>query len=59
MRKFFYDTLPQWIAGMLPRRVCYFTFIRVVAETTTGRYSNTVVPELTAMEAVKRWESAT
>jgi hypothetical protein len=42
--------LPRW-----PRR---WAFISVVAHATTGVYSNTIVPELGAMEALKRWEAA-
>jgi hypothetical protein len=30
-------------------------FSRVVGVATTGKYSNTIVPELTALEALKRW----
>jgi hypothetical protein len=47
--------LYQWIAYALPGRVCYWVLIRVFADVTTGKYSDTVVPELTALEALDRW----
>ncbi len=43
------------IAWLLPRRLVYFCAIRVNAHATTGIYSSQIVPELTAMDAVKRW----
>ena len=45
-----------WFVWKLPKNLVYFCAIRVVAYATTGKYSNTIVPELTAMDAVKRWE---
>jgi len=46
----------QWIANHLPVEICYFCFIRVMAYATTGAYSDTIVPELEGMEALKRFE---
>lgn len=40
---------------LLPKKVLYFAFIKVVADVTTGEYSNTVVPELYALEALDRF----
>ena len=45
----------MWLAYRLPRRAVYFAAVRLVAHATTGKYSNTVVPELTAMDALTRW----
>lgn len=45
-----------WFTWKLPKRLVYFCAIRVGAHATTGNYSNTVVPELTLMDAIKRWE---
>jgi hypothetical protein len=45
------------IAWLLPAGVVYWCAIRVVAHATTGIYGGTVVPDLTAMDALKRWES--
>lgn len=46
----------HWLARHLPRRLATWSFITVVAYATTGKYGDTVVPELSAMEALKRWE---
>ena len=51
------DRLCQWLAWRLPRRLVLWTSIRLLASATTGPYSTTVVPELTAMEALRRWDS--
>lgn len=46
-----------WLAHKLPRRLVYFAAIRLGAEVTTGRWGNTVVPELRFMDAIKRWHT--
>jgi hypothetical protein len=51
MRKKFWS----WLAYKLPRPLVYWAAIRLMAAATTGQYSSQVVPELTAMEALKRW----
>jgi len=48
--------LQIWIAHMMPRWLVYFCANRLIAHATTGQYSSTIVPELTAMEALKRWD---
>ena len=50
------EQLYQWIAWRLPRRLVTWCAIRVVAFATQGPYDETVVPELSAMDAVKRWD---
>jgi hypothetical protein len=50
------DSLIQKIAWRLPKRLVMWSYIRVVAHATTGQYSDTVVPEITATEALKRWD---
>ena len=45
-----------WLAWHLPRRLVYWCAIRVVGYATTGRYDHTIVPELTASDALQRWE---
>lgn len=45
----------MWLSKKLPKRLVYFCFIQVVAETTTGKYENTLVPSLTAMDAIARF----
>ena len=49
------DKFYQWLSFKLPRRLVYFCAIRLGAETTTGKFSNTIVPEVTFMTALKRW----
>ena len=44
------------IVWRLPRWLVYWCSIRMVAHATTGKYGNTVTPELSAMDAIKRWE---
>jgi len=43
------------IAWLLPKQLVYWCAVRVAAKATTGIYSNQVVPDLTAMDALKRW----
>lgn len=42
----------------LPKPLVYWCAIRLMAHAATGQYSDQVVPELTAMDALKRWETA-
>lgn len=49
------DGLAMKIAFVLPRRLVAWSFIRVVAEGTTGKWSETEVPELRCMDALERW----
>ncbi len=44
-----------WLAHRLPVKIRCFCFIDVMAHSTTGKYGNTIVPELTGMEAVRRF----
>ena len=46
----------RWVAWRLPRRLVMWCYIRVGAHATTGQYENTVVPELSMMDALKRWD---
>lgn len=50
------DSLKWWIAGKVPNGIKMRVFMLMIGRATTGEYDNTVVPELTAMEAIKRWE---
>ncbi len=47
-----------WIVNLLPKRIIYFCFMHVMAYSTTGKYGKTVVPDLSGMEAIKRYENA-
>jgi hypothetical protein len=52
--------LQEWlalkIAYLLPRTLVMWCAVRVMTHASTGRWSNQVVPELTCMDALKRWE---
>lgn len=48
--------LPFWIAARMPRWLVYHCAIRLGVHATTGEYSSQVVPELTFMDALQRWE---
>ena len=45
-----------WFVWKLPRSLIMWASIRLIAHATTGQYGNTVVPELTAMDALERWK---
>lgn len=49
------DKIFHFIARRLPSRLVYWCAIHLVAHATTGKYDKTVVPDLTAMDAVKRF----
>ncbi len=46
-----------FIAWMLPKELVKWCAVRLFAHATVGEYKNTIVPELTAMDALKRWET--
>lgn len=46
----------MWAAYKLPRSLVYWCAIRVGAHATVGKYSDQVVPDLTFMDALKRWD---
>ena len=50
------EKILMWLAWKLPRSLVYWAVIRVLAHATTGGYGNTVVPELTVADALRRWE---
>jgi hypothetical protein len=52
------ERIAIWIAYHLPRRVVYWATIRLGAHATTGPYSKTVVPALTVVDALQRWDRA-
>ena len=47
-----------WLAWKLPHSLAMWCAVRVFAHATQGEYGSTIVPELSAMDALKRWESA-
>ena len=44
-----------WLVKKLPKKLVYFCFMHVMAYSTTGKYGNTIVPELTGMNAIDRY----
>lgn len=46
----------SWFVSKLPRWLIYRATIRAGVHATTGQYENTVVPDLTFIETLKRWE---
>jgi len=44
-----------WLVKLLPKKLIYFCFMHVMAYATSGKYGTTVVPELTGMDAIKRY----
>jgi hypothetical protein len=51
----FSDTIWQWIANHLPKRLVYFCGYRIWLHGTWGEYSDTDVPSLLMTDALKRW----
>jgi hypothetical protein len=52
------DKLAAVIAYALPNRVIYWAAIRLIVHATTGQYGYTAVSELSAREALKRWNDS-
>ena len=47
----------MWLAWHTPRELVKWCAVRLMANATQNEHSGQVVPELTAMDALKRWES--
>jgi len=45
----------HWVAKKMPRTIVYYCGMNVMYHATSGKYSSTVVPELSGMEALKRF----
>lgn len=52
------DSICQWVAWHLPKRVVMWAAMRLGAHATQGDYSSQVVPDLSFMDAVKRWPAS-
>ena len=44
-----------WCAYKLPKSLVKWATIRLMANATSGEYSGQIVPDLTSMDALKRW----
>jgi hypothetical protein len=51
-----YEKVLIGIAWHLPKNLVYWCAIRVMAHSTTSQYSGQIVPDLTAIDALKRWK---
>lgn len=51
------EKLNVGVAWLLPKEVVKWAAVRLMAHATQGEYSTQIVPELTAMDALKRWET--
>lgn len=49
------SSLWYWVVRLLPKKLIYFCFMKVMAHATTGKYGDTVVPQLTGVEAAQRF----
>lgn len=49
------EKLLLWLAWRLPHSLVYWCGIRLITHASTGEYRTTIVPELGAVEALKRW----
>lgn len=47
--------VPFTIARWMPRWLVYHCSLRMIAYATSGKYGHTIVPEMTALEALDRW----
>ena len=50
------EKILMWIAWRLPKRLAACAAYRIGAFATQGKYSTTVVPEVTFMDVMHRWE---
>lgn len=45
----------EYIANRLPKKLVYWCLIRGAAYSTTGEYSNQIVPKLSFFNVLERW----
>ena len=50
------EKMQMWVAWHLPKWLVMWATVRLAAHATTGKYGTTVVPELTVIEALRRWD---
>lgn len=46
-----------WLVRHLPVKLIYFCFMHIMVYSTTGKYGDTIVPELSGMDAVDRYSN--
>ena len=52
------EQIYKWLAWKSPEDLVMWATVRLLAYATQGKYSNQEVPDLLAMDALKRWEDA-
>lgn len=52
------DKFFEWLAWKLPKRLAYWTVIRVVTHVSTTSLSYKEMGAITALEAVQEWKDA-
>ncbi len=52
----FKEKVVMKIAWSLPKSLVYWSGIRLMSHATIGQWSNQIVPDLTVVEALTRWE---
>jgi len=50
------EKIQMKIAWALPKWLVRWASVRMIAHATTNEYGNTIVPDLSAMDALERWE---
>ncbi len=50
------DKIWTWLAWMLPRKLVKWCAVRLMVHATAGQYSDQVVPDLRAIDALQRWD---
>ena len=45
-----------WLAWKLPKPLVLWAATRLMSSATVGEYSDTIVPELTCIDALNRWK---
>ena len=49
------EKLLMWAAWKMPRMLVYWCSVRLMSSATVGEWSNQSVPDLTCVEALRRW----
>lgn len=52
-------TLPQWIAGLLSRRIVHFATVRLFAAASTGKFTDRTPDGIDIWEALGAWAEPT
>ena len=47
--------LYYWLIKIMPNKLKYLTTMNIITYATSGEYSSTIIPELSAIDAVRRF----